>query len=684
MKQVSAFSPWRSTFGKVLVCLLASLAVLLPGAGQLAQAAPVSGATGGLEVEYANYNPSPGSPLAQPAFQIINNTGNSIALSNLTIRYWYTEDGTETQQFWCDYAVVSCGNVSGSFNSLSPATSTADTYLQVGFSSGAGSLAAGTSTGPIETRFNKIDYTMFNQTNDYSWNSSVTSWQPYGNVGLYDNGQLVWGTEPGTAATASVNTASSLGQIPSTAIGVNDAVWDGNLLDSNLPGLLSNAGVEMMRYPGGSTADVYHWQSNSVVPNQSYANPNNTFDAFMGQVQAVGAQPIITVNYGSGTPQEAANWVQYANKGGSNYSGPVPTYPGGSATGHTYGIKYWEIGNEIYGNGTYGADWEYDVNGLGPATYANNVVQYSQAMKAVDPSIKVGLVLTAPGNWPDAQTSASSPQPWNNTVLPIACSSIDFVIAHWYAQGPGGESDSALLNAPENGESTSVSYTPSIPSMVATLRSEINQYCGARASSIQIMVTETNSVSYNTGKQTVSLVNGLFMDDNYMTWLENGVANVDWWDVHNGASGGNNDSDSLYGNAQYGDYGILSNGSCASTNICEPPDETPFPTYYTLQMLSYLGHAGDTMVSSSSSNSLLAIHAVKQANGQLAIMIINKDPSTTYDLTLSLAGFSASGVATVYRYGENSTAISTSAQPVSGSTVTVSVEPYSTNTIVLP
>jgi alpha-L-arabinofuranosidase len=47
---------------------------------------------------------------------------------------------------------------------------------------------------------------------------------------------------------------------------------------------------------------------------------------------------MITVNYGSGTPQEAAGWVQYANKGGPGYTGPVPTYPGASSTGHTYGI----------------------------------------------------------------------------------------------------------------------------------------------------------------------------------------------------------------------------------------------------------------------------------------------------------------------------------------------------------
>jgi hypothetical protein len=198
------------------------------------------------------------------------------------------------------------------------------------------------------------------------------------------------------------------------------------------------------------------------------------------------------------------------------------------------------------------------------------------------------------------------------------------------------------------------------------------------------MITETNSVSYNPGKQTVSLVNGLFLDDNYMTWLENGVANVDWWDVHNSATGGTNNSSSLYGTAQYGEYGMLSNGSCASSTICEPPAETPFAPYYALQMLTHLGQAGDTMVNASSSNSQLAIHAVKQANGHLAIMIINKDPNTTYDVTLSLNGFTATNTATVYRYGENSSTISTSGQPVSGSTLTVSVAPYSTNTAVLP
>jgi alpha-L-arabinofuranosidase len=459
-----------------------------------------------------------------------------------------------------------------------------------------------------------------------------------------------------------INANQPLGSLSNTSVGLNEAIWDGDMLNSASTAAVKNAGVSILRYPGGSASDIYHWQSNSEDKG-GYVNPSDTFDAFMGSVQASGAQPMITVNYGSGTPQEAAGWVQYANKGGSGYTGPVPTYTGGSSTGHTYGIKYWEIGNEVYGNGTYGSTWENDTHALGPATYANNVTTFSRAMKTVDSSIKIGVVLTTPGNWPDGATSSSSPQPWNTTVLSTACSAIDFVIIHWYPQSPGNESDSGLLGD-----------TSQIASMASTVRSELNQYCGSHASSIQIMLTETNSVSYNPGKQTVSLVNALFLADNYMTWLENGIANIDWWNLHNGVSTGNNNSSSLYGSAQYGDYGVLSSGGSS-----EPAADTPFPPYYGLQMLHYLFSPGDTMVSSSSSRSLVAVHAVKQANGNLAVLLINKDPSNNYTVSLGLNGYSSSTSSTVYTYGENSSAITAT----SGSSSSMTIAPYSLTTVIL-
>src|SRR5579859_3893117 len=139
-----------------------------------------------------------------------------------------------------------------------------------------------------------------------------------------------------SSARATINASQSLGTFTNTSEGINTAVWNGNMLDSAAITSLKNANVKTMRYPGGSTSDVYHWQSNTTVPGQSYANPSNTFDAFMGMAQTASAQAMITVNYGSGTPQEAANWVQYANKGGAGYSGPIPTYAGGSSSGHSY------------------------------------------------------------------------------------------------------------------------------------------------------------------------------------------------------------------------------------------------------------------------------------------------------------------------------------------------------------
>ena len=154
-------------------------------------------------------------------------------------------------------------------------------------------------------------------------------------------------------------------------------------------------------------------------------------------------------------------------------------------------------------------------------------------MKAIDPTIKIGAVLAAPGNWPDGQ----SPD-WNSNVLAQCGSAIDFVIVHWYPQNPGYESDSGLLAAPQNG-------TTGIAAMATKLKSLISQYGGAKAANIQILVTETNSVSSNPGKQTLSIVNAMFVADDMLSWVENGAANVDVWDLHNGAVAGNTSSSLL-------------------------------------------------------------------------------------------------------------------------------------------
>jgi hypothetical protein len=220
--------------------------------------------------------------------------------------------------------------------------------------------------------------------------------------------------------------------------------------------------------------------------------------------------------------------------------------------------------------------------------------------------------------------------------------------------------------------------------MVASLKALLAQYCGTRASTIQIMITETNSVSYNPGKQTTSLVNALFLTDQVMTWLENGVANVDWWAVHNSPFDGNVSS-SLYGSYNFGDYGILSRGFTTANGAVEPPANTPYPAYYGLQMLSQLGHhPRDTLLQATSSTPLVSAHAVKQTDGSVHVMLVNKDPSISYTVTVAIQGAHVHGRARVSGYGINSTSIDRSVRSIEGSSFPVTIGPYSVTTIELP
>jgi hypothetical protein len=444
-----------------------------------------------------------------------------------------------------------------------------------------------------------------------------------------------------TAATAraatstvnvTVNADEGLGTIPSTAYGLNSAVWDSQMNVPQVQDELQQAGIEMLRYPGGSYGDIYNWQTNTAPG--GYVAPGTDFDSFMGTVKKIGAQPILIANYGSGTPQEAAGWVQYANvtKG--------------------YGVKYWEIGNEIYGNGYYGNGWETDDHASkSPTTYADNVLQYASAMKAVDPSIKIGAVLTLPGNWPDSVVASGDSADWNKTVLQTAGSAIDFVIVHLYPSG-----GPSALNVPEQAAGE-----------LQQLRQEITQYTGR--SDIQVAMTETDS-NYDMDTQP----GALYAANAYMTALENGVFTVDWWDTHNGPAAISTAPD---GATDYGDEGLLSSGTCVN-GTCEPAINTPFPPYYAIEMLGKTGQPGDTMVRAGTDQQLVAAHAVRNANGDLSVLLVNSDPSSSYQVSLHYAGFTpAATEPLVYTYGDEASSIT------STTTGDVTLPPYSIETVVL-
>ena len=167
-----------------------------------------------IQLSMFNANTSVTSNTIYPHIEIANTGSTAIALSNITVRYYYTEDGTQSQTFWCDWSTAGTSNVSGTFVSLSTPLSNADHYLQIGFTSAAGSLAPG-ATVEVQSRFAKSDWSNYNQTNDYSFNASAGSYTSWSHITGYISGTLSSGTEPGSSsATATPTTAPTQATTP--------------------------------------------------------------------------------------------------------------------------------------------------------------------------------------------------------------------------------------------------------------------------------------------------------------------------------------------------------------------------------------------------------------------------------------------------------------------------------------
>lgn len=153
-------------------------------------------AEGDLKVLYRTNDTNPADNQIRAQFRIVNTGDESISLSNVKLRYYYTIDGDKPQQFHCDYAAIGSGNVNGAFVKLDNALPGADTYLEISFGPNAGTLAPGADSGEIQVRFNKADWTNYSESDDYSYDGTLQNYTEWDKTPLYLNNTLVWGAEP--------------------------------------------------------------------------------------------------------------------------------------------------------------------------------------------------------------------------------------------------------------------------------------------------------------------------------------------------------------------------------------------------------------------------------------------------------------------------------------------------------
>jgi alpha-N-arabinofuranosidase len=145
-------------------------------------------------------------------------------------------------------------------------------------------------------------------------------------------------------------------------------------------------GVSTVRWPGGNFVSGYHW-ADGIGPVRGrprrpelawQAEEPNRFgtDEFMAWCAAAGTEPVLCLNMGTGTLDEALAWVEYCNGSGD-------TYWAGRRRGNghlePYRVRYWGLGNEMYG------DWQ--IGQLTAADYVTRARQWASALKRLDPDI---------------------------------------------------------------------------------------------------------------------------------------------------------------------------------------------------------------------------------------------------------------------------------------------------------
>ncbi len=257
--------------------------------------------------------------------------------------------------------------------------------------------------------------------------------------------------------------------------------------------VLKEVKVPLLRYPGGNFVSNYHWED-GVGPRQDRKRryeyawdtvEDNQFgtNEFIELCRATGASPYICCNMGTGTVEEAMNWVEYCNSNRDTYYAHLRRKNGYD---EPFGVKYWGLGNECY------APWQMGA-AMNARDYAYKAIEYGKAIRFADPN----AYLIACG--------FESDPAWNVEVLGILKHMINAISIHHYSV------DWGCFDLNDYYQLMSISEF--VNEMVKSLRGAIEGVTGDIYHPIKIALDEWNMFGWANER----------VNDNHFYTLENGI-----------------------------------------------------------------------------------------------------------------------------------------------------------------
>ncbi len=182
-------------------------------------------------------------------------------------------------------------------------------------------------------------------------------------------------------------------------------------------GALKDLKVPLVRWPGGCFADTYHWKDGigpkadrpSIINvHWGGVTEDNSFGTheFLDFCELIGCDAYVCLNVGSGTVQEAAQWIEYVT---SSNESPMTKLRKQNGREKPWNVKYWAAGNETWGCG----------GNMRPEFYADIYNQYSSFMRA-------------PGIYKIASGANGDDYKWTDVLMKQSAQMMNGISVHYY------------------------------------------------------------------------------------------------------------------------------------------------------------------------------------------------------------------------------------------------------------